>query len=183
MAAVVVVQVWWSGRWTSRCPGPRWRSCLAWRTTGASVWLGARRGPPRAAAPTSALPVSTKSMLICGVWCVCVRGRERERVCVCVCVCKSVHERVCVCVCESLRVHVPVFVHLRVCVCVCVCVFWCVRESVCVGVLRVRVCGWEYVWVCVCLCVCVCVCVCVSTRAQPYRVVQGWRIFVGQPGS
>lgn len=61
----------WCGRCRSRCPGSRWRSSLAWRTTGASAWPGARRAPPRAAGPTSASPVSARS--------ICSRGKRDGR--------------------------------------------------------------------------------------------------------
>lgn len=67
-------QVWWWERWTSRCLGLRWRSCLDWRTTGASVWPGAQPAPPRATAPTFASHVSAKAVSLC----VCVRRSERE---------------------------------------------------------------------------------------------------------
>lgn len=61
----------WCGRCRSRCPGSRWRSSLAWRTTGASAWPGARQAPPRAAGPTSASPVSARS--------ICSRGKRDGR--------------------------------------------------------------------------------------------------------
>lgn len=58
----VCVQVWWWGKHGLRFPDSRWRSCLVWKITGASVSPGAPQEPPRAARCTSASHVSINTL-------------------------------------------------------------------------------------------------------------------------